>query len=77
MYNIRVDGASIRVALDGRFLFSEFGRFRPSLEMNCLARSKEPAIVDKITNDLPRPISSAMIPPLASARDGRFAPVRI
>jgi hypothetical protein len=44
---------------------------------NVSARSREPAIVDKITRDFPRPISSAMIPPLASSCLGRFAPVNI
>ena len=65
--NIRGDGAMISVALD-----ATIGRFPDtraffSLVEKVWARSSEPAIVDIITRDFPRPISSARIPPLASS----------
>jgi hypothetical protein len=42
---------------------------------NSVARSREPAIVDNMTSDFPKPISSANMPPLASSLCGRLAPL--
>jgi hypothetical protein len=67
----------ISVALEG-FLFNvDVSREFSEAEAKLSARSREPATTDNITRDLPRPISSAMIPPLASAGSGCFVPLKI
>ena len=69
----REEGAITNVALDLTLVLS------PCIcnvwLTNPAALSKEPAIVDRITRVLPRPMSSATIPPLASLADSAFAPV--
>ena len=53
----------------------------PALTGLCRAYSfawaRDPTIADNIVNDLPRPISSAKIPPRKSSGVGLLAPVMI
>ena len=65
--NVHGDGAMISVALDATIGLFPDARAFSSLVEKVWARSSEPAMVDIITRDFPRPISSARIPPLASS----------
>ena len=73
---LREDGAIIRVALEGYVRDGPVESNWFSEATNSFARSREPAIVDRITKDFPRPISSAIIPPLASSGWRRLAPLK-
>jgi hypothetical protein len=61
-----VDGTTIKVAREGFRAFDESFAFAVWLEAKLPASRRELAMADNIVNDLPSPISSARIPPLAS-----------
>jgi hypothetical protein len=69
-----VDGTTIKVAREGFRAFDESFAFAFAfavwLEAKLPASWRELAMADNIVNDLPSPISSARIPPLASRRSG-------
>lgn len=66
----------IKVAREGTCAFDDPSRPPSQVETKSAALWRELAIADRIVNDLPSPMSSAMIPPLASWRSVALAFVK-
>lgn len=72
---IRSDGTITTVAFEAVVKPPAPNRLKAPREPNSLARSVDAMIAARVVNVLPRPMSSARIPPRKSSADLLFAPV--
>jgi len=75
--DLLVDGTTIKVARECLKGFDDSFSAAVWIEAKLSASVSEPAMADNIVNDFPSPISSAIMPPLASRCSGTSDPVRM